>query len=375
MRNSIHLCAVLAMCLVGVLAAPSTARAQAMIKVGDHVSLRFGGQIQAWGDVAEDADGYYTKNILIRRLRLIMGGQVARQVSMYLQADVTNLGLVTAKGPGINILDAFLSYKPFAASESAALRDAFTLDAGLFLVPISRNGLQSTLTFLPLDAGTTTGVAAFNGLVLRDTGIQLRGHLFDARLEYRVACFQGLRDLANGRNSLRFAGFLQFNFFDREKGFAFHGYNYGKSRILALSAGVDVQGSYRTYSAALAASQPVFKGDEINALVQYFHYEGGTTVPTIPVQNDVLVELAYYISGISLAPFAKVESQYFVDGAINQNKGVTYVGGGLKYFVADSNFNIGLAYTRTLPRSDSTTDSVARPGLNRFTLQLQAFYY
>ncbi|MBI5549148.1 MAG: hypothetical protein HY901_35125 [Deltaproteobacteria bacterium] len=366
-------------------AAPAPARAQAVIKVTDDVSLKFGGQVQAWGDLAEDAQGYYTKNLYIRRLRFLMGGQVAKPVTFFLQADVSNLGKPGNKGPGLSILDAFLSYKPFAASESSTLRDALQIDAGLFLVPLCRNALQSTLTFLSLDVAATTLVDNFNGLGLRDTGLQLRGFFFDSHLEYRLAAFQGLRT-ASGRNPLRLAGYLQYDLFDREKGYAYQGYNYGKSKILALSAGIDAQGSFRALSASLAVALPVREGDELDGLVQYLHYDGGKTLgyvvdpekkteSGIPVQNDVLVEVAYYIGALQLAPFAKFESQYFVDGNLNQNKGVMYFGGGFKYFVAASNLNFTVAYTRAQPRSSADAAGVARKGLNQVTAQLQMFYF
>lgn len=125
--------------------------------------------------------------------------------------------------PGFIVQDAFASWK---------LDDAFILEAGHFLVPLSRNILQSTLSFYTLDISPTSTVMAgptqTNGL--RDNGVQAKGTLVDGgRLEYRAAVFQGVRDSAS-RNPFRTAAYLQYNFFEKEKGYVFAGTNLGKKK-------------------------------------------------------------------------------------------------------------------------------------------------
>jgi hypothetical protein len=75
-------------------------------------------------------------------------------------------------------------------------------------------------------------------------GVQLKGFFARDRLHYRIGAFDGQRD-ANGHNSLRTTGYLQYDFFDRERGYLFSGTGLGKMKILAVDAGFDRQGSYR----------------------------------------------------------------------------------------------------------------------------------
>ena len=249
-----------------------------------------------------------------------MGGQVAKDVTFFFQTDSGNLGKVTngvkATNTGFIIQDAWVSWK---------IDDAFILDAGLFLVPLSRNILQSTLSFYTLDISPTSTVMAgpTQTVGLRDTGFQAKGYLVDGgRLEYRAAVMQGVRDAAS-RNSLRTAGYLQYNFFEKEKGYVFAGTNLGKKKILNVNGGFDVQKDYKAYSGDVFASIPVAKGDEIGGQVQWIHYDGGDFIKTIPKQDDLLVEAAYYLSKVKVQPFLKYESQKFaydVDKAKDQER-------------------------------------------------------
>ena len=115
---------------------PSPAAAQAVIKVNDNVSFKLGFQFQGWADWSQSAStGGYAQNLFARRARLLVGGQVAKDVTFFFQTDSGNLGKVNPAGAkqtntGFVIQDAFVSWK---------LNEAFTLEAGHFLVPLSRN--------------------------------------------------------------------------------------------------------------------------------------------------------------------------------------------------------------------------------------------
>ena len=278
--------------------APAPAAAQAVIKVNDNVNFKFGFQFQGWADWQQSATtGGTAQNLFVRRARLLVGGQVAKDVTFFFQTDSGNLGKVNpATGvkqtnTGFVIQDAWISWK---------LNDAFILDAGHFLVPLSRNILQSTLSFFTLDISPTSTVMAgptqTNGL--RDNGFQAKGYLVDGgRLEYRAAVMQGVRDSAS-QNSFRTAGYLQYNFFETERGYVFAGTNLGKKKVLNVNGGVDVQKDYKAYSGDVFATIPVAKGDEVGGQVQWIHYDGGDFLKTIPEQDDVLVEAAYYLSKV-----------------------------------------------------------------------------
>ena len=311
------------------LLAPAPADAQAVIKVNDNVNFKFGFQFQGWADWSAERRR--------RRLRpepLSCGAPASswaarspRTSRFFFQTDSGNLGKVNpANGvkqtnTGFVIQDAWVSWK---------LDDAFILDAGHFLVPLSRNILQSTLSFFTLDISPTSTVMAgptqTNGL--RDNGFQAKGYLVDGgRLEYRAAVMQGVRDAAS-QNSFRTAGYLQYNFFETERGYVFAGTNLGKKKILNVNGGVDVQKDYKAYSGDVFATIPVAKGDEVGGQVQWIHYDGGDFLKTIPKQDDLLVEAAYYLSKAKIQPFLKYESQKFaydVDKAKDQDR----FGGGL----------------------------------------------
>ncbi len=93
-----------------------------------------------------------------------------------------------------------------------------------------------------------------------------------------------------------------------------------------------------------------------------------TFLTTIPKQDDLLVEAAYYLSKAKVQPFLKYESQKFaydVDKAKDQER----FGGGLNYYVSGQNFKITAQYLRVEPKSSALKST------DQFTVQIQAFYF
>ena len=234
------------------------------------------------------------------------------------------------------------------------------------LVPFSHNGLQSPASYFTLDlsALTTVNNTSTQSSALRDAGFQARGFLLDNRLQYRTGLFQGERD-SNAKNSLRAAGYLQYDFFGRETSYTYTGTALGKQKLLAVDAGFDTQGSYQGRSANVTAAIPVFHGDEAGGQFQYFHYDGGDKFLAIPEQNDYLMEAAYYARVPRLQPFGKFESQKFL-GAL-ENKDIYRWGGGLNYYVHGQNLKFTAQYLRAKQRNLMTGDE--------FTVQFQVFFY
>ncbi len=345
---------------------PRGSQAQAVITVSEDINMRFGIQLQGWADWTQDAaTGGTQENLFLRRARFLVGGQIARDVSFFFQTDNPNLGKSTGTSKTISsgfiVQDAFLSWK---------INDAFILDGGLFIVPLSRNILQSTVSFFTLDISPVSTVMAvpMQTAGLRDTGFQARGYLVDdGRFEYRLAVFEGVRE-PGSRNAFRTTGYIQYNFFEREKGYVFAGTNLGKKKILNVSAGLDAQKSYYAYSADIFGTIPVRGGDEIGGQFQWIHYNGQDFIKTIPQQNGYLVEAAYYVSAAKLQPFAKFESQKFsaTPNAVND---VDRFGGGVNYYIWGQNLKVTLQYIRSDPENEKIR------GTNQFTVQLQAFYF
>src|SRR5690348_7567562 len=96
-RRAVALCV-----LVSLLACPTRAAAQIIVNAGDDVNFRLGllGQFQA--DTIEDpASEAQTSNLFIRRLRLMFGGQVTKNVTFFVETDSPNLGKTLATGANI----------------------------------------------------------------------------------------------------------------------------------------------------------------------------------------------------------------------------------------------------------------------------------
>ena len=350
--------------LLALLAPP--AAAQAVVKVSDDVHFKLGFQVQGWADWSRSATtGGWAQNLFLRRLRVILGGQLAKNVTFVFETDSPDLGRskggVKTVSSGFEIQDALLSYR---------FDDALTLELGHFLVPLSRNILQSTASYLTLDisATSTVMVAPTQTNLLRDNGFQARGYLLDGgRLEYRLAAMQGARD-AGSQNAFRTAGYLQYNLFETEKGYVFAGTYLGKKKVLAASAGFDVQKDYRAFSGDVFAALPVGAGDEVGGQVQFLRYDGGEFLPAIPRQDDLLVEAGWYVASAKLQPFAKYERQSHARAA-DFSRDVERFGLGLNYYHAGQSLKLTVQLLRVEPKSPSLKAT------SQLTLQVQAFYF
>jgi hypothetical protein len=346
--------------IAALLLAALPASAQIVIKGDDDVNFRLGvlGQFQADTITNPDPESN-TNNLFARRLRLLFGGQVARNVTFFIETDAPNLGK-TLSGvkdiqPPVLVQDAYAEVR---------FTDALMLDAGLMFIPFSRNGLQSAGTLLPIDYGayTFSDSAPTQSTTGRDTGFQARGYLAGNRLEYRIGAFQGVRD-AGSDNAFRYAGRVQYNALDPESGFFYTGTYLGKKKILAVGAAFDMQQDFHGYDADAFFDHPLGPG-AVTAQFDYNHYDGGTTLTTLPKQNDVLFEAGYLIRAAKLTPVLQIAHQNLSDQSLADT---TRVAAGANYWWAGHNSNVKALYTRVAPTG------LARQ--NEFTVQLQVFLY
>jgi hypothetical protein len=350
--------------VAGVLFGPaSPARAQAVIKVSDTVNLKFGFLLQTQADwTQEAATGGYQQNLFVRRVRLLVGGQLAPKVTFFFETDNPNLGKSVAGtkniSTGFTTQDAYLEWKP---------RDQFALDAGLMFIPLCRNCYQSAATLLPIDYGAYSFLhgGPTRSVVGRDTGFMARGYLAKSRIEYRVGGFQGARDSLS-RNAFRSSGHLQYTFFDTESGFFTTGTYLGKKKVLTVGGGYDVQSDYKAFAGDVYFDRPIGKAGALTLQGDLIHYDGGRTFTDLPRQNDYLIEGGYYFTKSKLMPWVKVEGQKF-GGSSNSSRDQTRFQGGLSYFDSGHNFDVKAGYGRIDPKVGRT--------LNLFTVQLQLFYF
>ncbi len=362
--------------------AAGPADAQAVIKVSDVITLRFGAYLQAqadWTQVANSTNtdtAGYQQNLYIRRARILLGGRLASDVYFYVDTDNSKLGLnktgTSALGSGFQLLDAIGEWRA---------ADAFILDGGVMPVPYSREALTSSSSEFAFDASaydylqqTATGSTGGN----RDTGVLARGYFLDHRLEYRVGAFQGVR-LTGSHNAFRASGRLQWEFLDQEDMYSpgvitstfYPGAYFGDKKVLAAGAGFDTQMDYKYYSADIFASLPTGKAGAINGKLQYQYLNGGTTFTTLPLENTFQVDLGYYIKSAKIAPIVRYEQRAY-NGIPQTSTTQTYrndhrFGVGLNYYPYKNNFNIKAVFNRVEPKTGVST--------NEFALQLQFFYF
>jgi hypothetical protein len=336
------------------------ARAQVIIRASDEVNFTLGvlGQFQA-ETIDNPEPESNTSNLFVRRLRLLFGGQVAKQVTFFIETDAPNLGRTLPAGkniqPAVIVQDAFASFKAV---------DALTLDAGLMFVPFSRNSLQSAATLLPIDYGayTFSQSAPTQSATGRDTGFQARGYVLSNHLEYRLGVFQGMRG-PESTNSVRCVARVQYNMLDTETGFFYTGTYLGRRRVVAAGVAFDRQSDFAAYAADTFIDYPVGPG-AITARLDYSHFDGGDTFATLPEQDDVLVEAGYWVRRLMITPVLQWQRR---NTASQPGGDETRTSIGANYWWAAHNASLKAAYTRIAP------SGAARQ--HAFTIQLQMFYF
>ena len=345
---------------VALLIAALPASAQIVVKGDDDTNFKLGILGQFHGDTIDNqGDESNSNNLFARRLRLMFGGQVAKNVTFVVETDAPNLGKTLPDGkniqPSLILQDAYAEVR---------VADALLIDAGLMFIPFSRNSLQSAATLLPVDYGayTFSDSAVEQSTTGRDTGFQARGYLPGNRIEYRIGAFQGARDTGSD-NVFRYAGRVQYNALDPESGFFYAGTNLGKKKILAVAAAFDVQKDSHNYDADAFFDHPIGPG-ALTAQFDYNRFDGGTMLPTLSKQDDILVEAGYWIGALKLTPVLQVGHRDLA----NQSAGdETRVAVGANYWWAGHNANVKALYTRIAP--SGLADQ------NEFTVQLQVFVF
>lgn len=358
------------------------------------------GQMYAFGE----QDGYsnpqkstsantYNKGFNIARVRIMLGGQLSRKGSFFLETELASaIGTPLADGSknvkvSPLILDAQYEYD---------FSTAFQLIAGEQLISATRNGLQSVATLMGNNYGYTTfpynlqANSPLEGNFGRDLGVNARGFLFKERLEYRLGAFTGRN--TDGRGPVRIVGRVAYNFLDIEKGYYYAGTKLGKGRTFTLGAGFDNQGTYYNFSTDLFLDEPITQAGSItvNASAQYL--TGGTNTTSkysfaslIPAQNIQFIELGYYFKKVKLQPWVRFENQNvkalpgqsgtLTPAVFNQLKSSTGNAAGLNYFFNGMGTNLRLSYNSKAFNVQQPMNTFAKKSYNQIWLQLQFFIF
>lgn len=187
-------CLALALCLC------AGAPAEAAYKIGSEESyLKIGGILQAWATADEKGapDSELMENeFYIRRMRIMLYGQVNQWVNFFVETDSPNLGKEGNQSVDTFIQDAYLEFN---------LHPMIQVDLGMILIPFSHHGMQGATSLMALDYhGSLVRYPAGSTKVWRDYGVMLRGLIFENRLEYRVGLFNGVHgDAATVRKAAR----------------------------------------------------------------------------------------------------------------------------------------------------------------------------
>jgi hypothetical protein len=416
------------------------------IKLGEYTWFRFGAQVQAWARFAQDRnllasspEGTYAWDYYCRRCRFFATGSIVKDVYFNVLFEAANYGRFDATGFAIpnqtipnpstktlgvpQILDAYGQVR-FA--------DWFWLSGGNILLPLTRNGLQPTTTYLSIDTSNVAATPAGQGntFVLRDLGFQANGFVAANHVEYRLGIFQGTRQGAvtttvgnttvttqsGSHNGPRVVAMVSANFWDIETGYVNGGHYFGTKKVLGVMGNFDYQilrrdgpatipfqgvaafvgadkNPYYGASGALFINYPLNGpnprgGDELVGLLQFGYYDGGFrgaaltaptnagTYPLILKQTNYLAEAAYYNHAGRFSVFGKYEMRKIsddFDAATRAASNLTWIAGGLKYYVAPSNFmNFAIQYERII---NNDAPGNQQGGTNNVTFQMQVILY
>jgi hypothetical protein len=302
--------------VVSVSARPAAAQWQIDSKDGKS-NLKIGFLAQPQLEVVETPDTTgQSKNVFLRRLRIMFGGKVSDKWMFFVETDSPNLGKATpdltanptgAKDAGsIYVQDAFVTYNA---------SDTFKVDAGMIIIPLGHNHTQSAATLLPVDFGpySFTESTPLGSRVGRDYGMQLRGYPLSQHLEYRLGVFQGVRG-SEARDSFRVAGRAVWYPFAADTGFFYGGTYQGAKRMLAIGAGFDTQKEYRSLAADLFIEQPLNNGQEgLTAQVNWTRFDGGTFLPALANQDALLVEAGVHLLKGKVSPLVQYSRKTFAN--------------------------------------------------------------
>ena len=162
------------------------------IEISEDSNLNIDFLLQFQAVVAKNAAPDKTdwgKDFFVRRSRILLFGDVYKNISFFTETEMANWG----KGGDWSVTpatffvqDAFMTFK---------VVDEFMVDAGMLILPFTRHSMQSAVSLNLLDYHTAM-IKYPDGSqkVWRDAGIQLRGYVFDKKLQYRVGVFNGSKN-------------------------------------------------------------------------------------------------------------------------------------------------------------------------------------
>ena len=332
---------------------------------GSSVRLGFLAQPEAEWLEAPGGDAY-AQNLFLRRIRILLGGQVSERWSFFFDTDSPNVGKAnpdTAVNPAgakdagsIYVQDAVLTYTQNAA---------FKVDAGFQLLPLSHNHEQSAATLLAVDYGGYTFLESTSTCERcgRDYGVQVRGYPGKQHFEYRVGAFAGYRG-AGATNALRLTARVAWYPWSSETGYFYAGTFQGTRKLLSLGASADTQKDYRSFGADVFYEQPFNQGRQgLTAQFDWVRFDGGTFLASLPKQDTYLFEAGVHLARCRFTPFVQYASRDYAGPSPDEDS----LQAGLAWWWKGHN--------RNLKASAGRLHTDGRPDRVQALVQLQIYCY
>jgi hypothetical protein len=291
MRNHRLLCVTFSLVAGLGLALPTAARAE-KIKINDDTTLTLAALLQPQAAVVEDAapDGGAGTDFYVRRVRLIVGGQLTERASFFFETDQTNLGKDGNWETSIFVQDAFVSLE---------LAAGVSVHAGMLLLPFSRHNNQSAASLNGVDYHSSViRFPAGSNRIWRDVGIETTADLAGGIVHLRGGVFNGVEGqippdgdpMPNQSDAPRLAAMARVNLLGVEKGMFYSGIHFSDTPILSVGLGVDWQSDavigsegatdHLGLAADVFAEIPTTTDQEIVAQASLFRYDDGDTAPS-----------------------------------------------------------------------------------------------
>ncbi len=339
----------------------------------------------SWDNTKEtDSDAVWKSDFAPKRMRMMFNGQVAPNVTFFVDTDIKNDGSVFLQ-------DAYINYK-FA--------DELQIAAGMILLPFMHHNRQSAVSLLGVNYNTTA-VNIPEATIWRDYGVEFRGLLASKTIDYRIGLFDGIErsagtladdsDNINNNGLPRVTGRVQINLKDAEESFFYSGNYLGKKTILSFGAGVDYmkdarivdgnQEDYLAWTVDLIVDYPVSPDMVVAFQAGYVNVKNrpgtlsitGLTGLSMPEKEYGYFAQAGLLLNSTWQPVIKFASWKYQEASGTEDVTVSYLTFGLNYFINGHNANIKLEYQMPFGEIVSGTDQDELPNQRVVTLQAQIF--
>ncbi|MBN2403758.1 MAG: hypothetical protein JXN64_15395 [Spirochaetes bacterium] len=332
-------------------------------------------------------DAVWSRGAQLRRSRIILNGQVHKNIEFFYQTDDIFAGSQrqgaqystentsgagepgdhthkTTDSKGVYTQDAFINYK---------LSSEFEAAVGLICLPFMHHNRESAASLLGIDYNYAVVPISGTTNEWRDTGVEFRG-LVQRKFDYKIGVFRGYSNDSDGDSTdnesetdsfPRFCGRVQINFQDPEEGFFYSGNYLGKKNIISVGGGFDYQ-------------------KNAGILGNYFAWTGDATVD-YKVADDFIVAFQGAYVSVRNQPDADIEDQfgYFAQLGVlfrqiqpvvryqfwdADDIKISYMHFGLNYYIDGNNASLKAEYQNPMGK-----DHKAVSGEKKATLQCQIF--